>query len=119
MDTLNNILRLLKVHKKTQKELCGFLGINGQAFTNWKNGNSESYKKYLPQIAEFFGVSLASLIDEKETELPKLFYVPLYDESSKEDKFLKLYQQISKKETAEADLAELERFMEYLAKRGE
>lgn len=119
MDTLNNIRRLLKTHKKTQKELCEFLGINGQAFTNWKNGSSESYKKYLPQIAEFFGVSLAALIDEKEIETPELFYVPMYDESSKEDKFLKLYQQIAKKETAKADLQELERFMEYLVKRGE
>lgn len=66
MDTLNNILRLLKLHKKTQKELCEFLGINGQAFTNWKNGNSESYKKYLPQIAEFFGVTTDDLIGERK-----------------------------------------------------
>lgn len=119
MDTLNNIQRLLKIHKKTQKELCEFLGLNGQAFTNWKNGTSESYKKYLPQIAEFLEVPLALLVDEKEIEIPKLFYVPLYDESSKEDKFLNLYRQIAQKETAEADLAELERFMEYLVKRGE
>lgn len=34
-------------------------------------------------------------------------------------KFNELYRQIAKKETAEADLQELERFMEYLVKRGE
>ena len=34
-------------------------------------------------------------------------------------KFNELYQQIAEKKTAEADLQELQRFMEYLVKRGE
>ncbi|MBP3572785.1 MAG: hypothetical protein J6M42_12605 [Clostridia bacterium] len=33
-----------------------------QAFTNWKNNDNDSYMKYLPQIAEFFGVSVDQLL---------------------------------------------------------
>lgn len=41
------------------------------------------------------------------------------EEVNRKEKFNELYQQIAQKETAEADLQELQRFMEYLVKRGE
>lgn len=31
-------------------------------FTNWKAGRSESWKKYLPQIAEFLNVTVDELL---------------------------------------------------------
>ncbi len=59
---LDNITALLKERGKKQKELCEYLGLNPQAFTNWKNGSNDSYMKYLPQIAEFFGVTIDYLL---------------------------------------------------------
>ena len=79
---------MLLAQHKSQKELCDFLGINKQAFSGWNRGQTESYKKYLPQIAEFLGCSVDyllgreqkkeavqkdSLIEEKKDEIRRLF----------------------------------------------
>lgn len=68
MEILEKISKLLKKQGKKQKDLTDFLGLSGQAVTNWKNGNSNSYKKYLPQIAEFLGVGVDYLISNEETQ---------------------------------------------------
>lgn len=65
-ELLEKISLLLKEKKKTQKDLCEFLGVGKQAFTNWKSGFSKSYTKYLPQIASYFGVSVDYLIGKTE-----------------------------------------------------
>ena len=70
MCILDNISILLKEKHYSQKDLCLNLGINQQAFTNWKNGNNDSYKKYLPQIAEFLGVSVGYLLGEEDKKIP-------------------------------------------------
>ena len=72
MDTLSIISQLLDEKNISQQELCTFLGIGKQAFTNWKSGHTKSYKKYLPQIADFFGVSVDYLLgkEEKKEKLP-------------------------------------------------
>lgn len=62
LSILNKISSLLKEQGKTQKALCAHLGLKQQAFTNWKNNDNDSYMKYLPQIAEFFGVSVDYLL---------------------------------------------------------
>lgn len=70
MVVLNKILETMAEKGVNQKELCAALEINGQAFTNWKNGHTKSYKKYLPQIAAFLGVSVDYLLgmeDKKDT----------------------------------------------------
>lgn len=68
MDILNKIKEMLLAQHKSQKELCDFLGINKQAFSGWNRGQTESYKKYLPQIAEFLGCSVDYLLgrDQKK-----------------------------------------------------
>lgn len=66
MGTLEIISSLLKEQGKTQKELCEFLGIKKNAFTNWKSGVNKSYVKYLPQIADFLGVSVDYLLGKTE-----------------------------------------------------
>ncbi|MBE6576522.1 MAG: helix-turn-helix domain-containing protein [Ruminococcaceae bacterium] len=66
MQILNKISKHLKEQKKTQKELCEYLGIEKTAFSDWKSGKSNSYKKYLPQISDFLNVSIDYLLD-KET----------------------------------------------------
>ena len=66
MDTLSIISQLLEERNIPQQDLCAFLGIGKQAFTNWKSGHTKSYKKYLPQIADFFSVSVDYLLGKEE-----------------------------------------------------
>ena len=66
MDTLSIISQLLIERNVSQQELCAHLGVGKQAFTNWKSGHTQSYKKYLPQIAEFFNVSVDYLLGKQE-----------------------------------------------------
>ena len=58
MGTLDKIIEELKKRKKAQKALTTYLGIDDHAFTDWKAGRTNSYMKYLPQIAQFLGVSV-------------------------------------------------------------
>lgn len=148
MNTLSNIETLLKIQKKTQKELCDFLGINGQAFTNWKNGNSKSYKKYLPEIAKFFNVSVDAIVCEssgytdpytigyyevsttpQSVDLPivkpverksKLFDLPeVVGVDADHKKMAQLLGMIAKKPSAKKDMDDILTYLEFIAKRGE
>lgn len=62
MSVLNRMTALLKERGLQQKALCEHLGLKAQAYTNWKGGSNDSYMKYLPLIAEFFGVSVDQLL---------------------------------------------------------
>lgn len=62
MSVLDIITQLLKDEGKTQKELCERIGISGNVFTDWKSGRLNSYKKYLPEIADYLGVSVDYLL---------------------------------------------------------
>jgi len=67
MDILNKIIELLDSQNRQQKELTDFLGLDKSTFSAWKNGKSASYKKYLPEIANFFGISVDELIGAGNT----------------------------------------------------
>lgn len=62
MDTLNKIISLLEEQNHQQKELTDYLGLEKSTFSAWKNGKSSSYKKYLPEIASFFRISVDELL---------------------------------------------------------
>ncbi|MCH5203099.1 MAG: helix-turn-helix transcriptional regulator [Oscillospiraceae bacterium] len=62
MDTLNKIIELLTAQNRQQKELTDYLGVEKSTFSAWKNGKSASYKKYLPEIASFFSVTVDELL---------------------------------------------------------
>lgn len=62
MCTFDTILVILKRKNFKQKNLTDYLGLTKNTFTNWKAGRSESWKKYLPQIAEFLGVTVDELL---------------------------------------------------------
>ena len=86
MGTLDIVSDLLKTQNKSQKDLTDFLGIKKNAFTNWKNGHTESYKKYLPQIADFLSVSIDYLLGKESnsgTENVDYTYAA-YDELTRE-----------------------------------
>ena len=71
MDNKNVILtisRLLKEQGKKQKDLTDFLGIGENRFTDWKSGRITSWNKFVPQIAEFLGVSTDYLLGISDEE---------------------------------------------------
>jgi len=59
--TLRNILYLLWDNDVTELDFCLAIGINKSAVTDWKNGKTSSYKKYLPEIAGYFKTSVLDL----------------------------------------------------------
>lgn len=62
MSTIDMICELLEKQNKSQKDLADHLGIGKNRITDWKAGRIHSYTKYLPQIAEYLGVSVDYLL---------------------------------------------------------
>lgn len=62
MSVIDTILVILKRKNLKQKDLTDYLGISQNAFTDWKSGRIKSWQKYLPQIAEFLGVTVDELL---------------------------------------------------------
>lgn len=62
MSTIDKISTLLKENKKTQKDLMDYLGLEKSTFTAWKAKKNTSYKQYIKEIADFFGVSTDYLL---------------------------------------------------------
>lgn len=81
MSILDNIILLMNIQHKQQKELTDFLGLHKNAFTDWKNGKSKSYEKYLYQIAAFLGVSVDYLLGNTDSPTDEQTSIMLsYDE---------------------------------------
>lgn len=71
MEILDKISVLMKERRLKQKDLTDYLGVSKNVFTEWKSGRATSYMKYLPQIAEFLGVSVDYLCGKAEKEPEK------------------------------------------------
>ena len=80
MDVLTKILKLLDNSNMQQKDLSDYLGLSKNTMTGWKNGNNSSYKKHLPKIAEFFGVSVDYLLGKETPTTENNFTYALYNE---------------------------------------
>ena len=61
-DCLYKIIELMKEQKLSQKAFTDQLGLSKASFSEWKAGRSNSYMKYLPQIAQILGTSVDSLL---------------------------------------------------------
>ena len=62
LDTLDRIILLMNEKNYNQQILTDYLGVDKSIFSTWKNGKSNSYMKYLPQIAGLFGVTIDWLV---------------------------------------------------------
>ena len=65
---VDRLKEIMPTHHGAKKELAEGIDINQNILTAWLGGRTESYKKYVPQIAAFYGVSsdwLLGLTDEK------------------------------------------------------
>lgn len=80
LDILNNIICILKENNLKQIELTNYLGVSKNIFTDWKSGKNTSYMKYLPRIAEFFGVSVDYLLGKESQDNKDNFTYALYNE---------------------------------------
>lgn len=65
-NVIERITRLLKEQGKQDKELCDFIGVAQSTFVNWKKRNTDPKSKYVPDIAEFLGVSERYLLTGEE-----------------------------------------------------
>lgn len=66
---LQRILELIGDKHGSAQELTRAINCPKNAITAWKAGRTTSYKRYAPQIADHYGVSLdwlSGLTDEKE-----------------------------------------------------
>lgn len=70
MSIINTIMDLLAEKKLSQKQLTDHLGLDKSTFSQWKNGKSQSYNKYLPEIADFLDTTPSYLMgwDDGDTE---------------------------------------------------
>ena len=62
--TLQNILSLIGTKKGAQRRFTEALGLCPSAVGDWKSGKSRSYTRRLPQIAEYFGITVDNLITD-------------------------------------------------------
>lgn len=59
---LQRILDLIKENGISQKDLVDDLGLGRTVVTEWKSGRSQSYKKYVDKIANYFDVDVNYLL---------------------------------------------------------
>lgn len=83
-DVLRKIIALCQMRGIKQSELAETIGLSGRStVTNWKTGKSNSYMKYLPQIAEKLDTTASYLLGETMEmpsniqKLPQTKKVPL------------------------------------------
>ena len=67
MNTFDKIDFILKQKKIRQIDLTNFLGVSKAIYSSWKSGRTDSYYKFIPQIAKFLNVSTDYLLLEKES----------------------------------------------------
>ena len=71
MNTLDKILSLLTEKGIQQKTFAENIGVTKHTITDWKNGRSKSYMKYIDKIADYFNVSTDYLLGNKtHSEVP-------------------------------------------------
>lgn len=69
-EVLQRIIDLIGPKHGASKALADYLGIHPNVITNWKNGRNKSYRGYLKQIADYFGVSVDYLLGKEPKEKP-------------------------------------------------
>ena len=71
MTPSERIFQLLAEKHIDQKDLAKYLGLSAQTMTDWKNGKSHSYHKYLQEISVFLETSMDYLSTGKKEPAPK------------------------------------------------
>ena len=69
MNIGNNIAALRKEKGITQEELSNILGVSAQAVSKWENNSSCPDVALLPDIADYFGVTVDALLRAQGDEI--------------------------------------------------
>lgn len=87
MDTLDKILELMEQQHCDHQMLASALGLNRQVVTDWKAHRSQSYRKYLYQIADILNVQVTDLLNGEEDLPPQknAIRIPVYNSLSCKD----------------------------------
>ena len=99
MNTLDKILSLLTEKGIQQKTFAENIGVTKHTITDWKNGRSKSYMKYIDKIADFFDVSADYLLEKTDDKspLPKEA-INIFDNVDMSAFIRQLYEQLTKEE---------------------
>ena len=99
MNTLDKILSLLTEKGIQQKTFAENIGVTKHTITDWKNGRSKSYMKYIDKIADFFDVSDDYLLEKTDDKspLPKEA-INIFDNVDMNAFSRQLYEQLTKEE---------------------
>ena len=68
-DRISALIIRARENGRTDAEMERIIGLPAHSINKWFTGKYKSYKNYLPQIAAFFGVSIAYLLGE--TDIPQ------------------------------------------------
>ena len=89
---LERIIECIGPRHGAKKELAEHLGIHPNVITNWLNGRNKSYRRYVNEIAAFYGVSVDYLLgnaDSNENQAVKdeliAFYGDVKDDLTPDD----------------------------------
>ncbi len=66
--TIERIVYLMEKNGTSNKQLGTALRVSGNLITDWKSGRIKSYKKHLPQIADYFGVQIDYLLGRTDSQ---------------------------------------------------
>ncbi len=98
-----NIKRLRRDKNLTQEALADFLGVTSQSVSHWERGESYPDITLLPEIAEFFNISVDCLLginhDENENEISERLkeYDNIRNDISNESKKFEIISTLYKK----------------------
>lgn len=89
MYTLDKINELIEAKGISQKDLADYLGMNKNLISEWNSGKSKSFMQKLPQIAEYFNVSVDYLLGNEQRALTKdEIKFALFDDADVDDAVL-------------------------------
>lgn len=63
----NNIQYYMDMYQKTRQDMCDALGVKYTTFTDWVKGNSYPRIDKIELMANYFGISKADLVEERNT----------------------------------------------------
>lgn len=96
---LSNILVLIGNERGAKTKFCEYLNLPSSIIGDWKSGRNKSYKKRLPEIADYFDVSTDYLLTGEPSEQKN---IPLNAEASngmKENETIRFYTEPAQSQT--------------------
>lgn len=73
-----NIRRHMEMLGKDRKEVCRDIGISYTTFTDWVNANTYPRIDRIEQLAKYFGVTKADLVEDQGRSQPVSVKIPVY-----------------------------------------